>query len=511
MIKHFISFFILVFNFSVSYNQNLLPDHKEKHIVILHTNDHHGHPLKFDYLFMKDVGGLPARATLINEIRKNNPDVLVIDAGDLNSGMAISNYFHAEPDIIGYNYIGYDAMEIGNHEFDVGIDMLKKQVALAKFPFICANIKIRHNKKLIEPFIIKKTDGISVAIFGLLTEDTKTIGNPQVVNKIRFTDEIKVAKRLVPKLRKKANIVIALTHLGENSAYRLASEVRGIDVIIDGHSHSRIDTIISGNANYFPSKTIIAQAWYNGLVLGKVDLWLRNDTVYKHNYELIPINLQQKTVKPDGSVSLEYINKPIKEDTVLSNLLEPYKLKTDSIFAKTIGYTAKAISFDATNNDENIGHIISESMLWYARDYPIDFSVINQGCIRNQIPQGNISMNTIFSVLPFDNSLCIVTLKGHELIAFINSISTIPNNKGAFPIFSDHVKFQINKITNQVENISVHEQKIDPRRKYHIITNSYLAMGGDNYKVFKNARHKTDLAILQRDALIQYIKSKKTD
>ena len=111
------------------------------HLVVLHTNDTHGHPLKFFHYPAPDVGGLPARATLVEHIRRENDNVLLLDAGDLNTGMAESNLFKAKPDLIGYNYIGYDAMVLGNHEFDNPPAVLKKQMEFAHFPFLSANVK----------------------------------------------------------------------------------------------------------------------------------------------------------------------------------------------------------------------------------------------------------------------------------------------------------------------------------------------------------------------------------
>ncbi|MGE5607468.1 MAG: metallophosphoesterase, partial [Bacteroidota bacterium] len=139
-------------------------------LVILHTNDTHGHPLKFFDNPAPDVGGLPARATLVQQIRSQYQNVLLLDAGDFNTGRPESNFFKAEPEIIGYNYTGYDAVTLGNHEFDNSPEVLANQMKSAKFPFLATNVKNAAGKNIAKPYIIKKYKGFKVAIFGLTTK-----------------------------------------------------------------------------------------------------------------------------------------------------------------------------------------------------------------------------------------------------------------------------------------------------------------------------------------------------
>ena len=144
-------------------------------IVVLHTNDHHGHPLSFYNYPAPGQGGLPARATLVNDIRDEYSNVLVLDAGDINTGRPESMFFDAEPDIIGYSYIGYDAAALGNHEFDKPHDVLKKQMGWAEFPFLSANVKYKTGGYVAEPYIIKDFGGLKAGIFGLTTTEINEI------------------------------------------------------------------------------------------------------------------------------------------------------------------------------------------------------------------------------------------------------------------------------------------------------------------------------------------------
>ncbi|MDH3951771.1 MAG: metallophosphoesterase, partial [Deltaproteobacteria bacterium] len=250
------------------------------HLVVLHTNDTHGHPVKFFKDPAPDVGGLGARATIVKRIRGQSKNVLVLDAGDINTGRPESNLFKARPDIEGYNYIGYDAMAIGNHEFDNALGVLREQMKLADFPFLSANVRTKQGELLTLPYIIKEFDGFKVAIFGLTTKETEFVAHQENIRSLVFQDEVEVAKQLVPELRKQADVVIALAHMGtynstELGSKRLASEVNGIDLIVDGHSHTKLDAPIVMTDPESGHKTLIVQAWKWGLVLGRVDLFIK--------------------------------------------------------------------------------------------------------------------------------------------------------------------------------------------------------------------------------------------
>jgi 5'-nucleotidase/UDP-sugar diphosphatase len=167
--------------------------------------------------------------------------VLLLDAGDLNTGAHESNFFKAVPDIVGLNYIGYDAMALGNHEFDHPISILKKQERLANFPFLSANVKTKGGARLVRPYTIKRFQNFTVGIFGLTMKETEMIGNPEHVLDLVIEDEVKSAQKMVKALRGKVDILIALVHMGSGMTKRGQGDWRkreGIDLIIDGHTHT---------------------------------------------------------------------------------------------------------------------------------------------------------------------------------------------------------------------------------------------------------------------------------
>lgn len=211
-------------------------------LTILHTNDHHGTTLS-----KSGVAGLAERATYVKSVRNQAENVLLLDAGDINTGTALSNMFQAEPDIKAYNMIGYDAVAFGNHEFDGTLAKLQMQMEISEFPWISANIKAGKKYLADEPYLIKDYEGFRVGVIGLTTLRSLVIASPDA--SLTFADEIETAQAMVTELRnkKKCDIIIVLGHLGDvletdtqNTSIKLAEKVQGIDLIVDGHSHSKL-------------------------------------------------------------------------------------------------------------------------------------------------------------------------------------------------------------------------------------------------------------------------------
>ncbi len=486
-------------------------DSQIHHLVVLHTNDTHGHPVKFFQYPAPDVGGLPARATVVNRIREQHRNVLVLDAGDLNTGRLESNLFKARPDLEGYNYIGYDAMAIGNHEFDNPIGVLREQMELATFPFISANVRTKGGEYLAEPYIIKELNGLKVAIFGLTTKETEVIGNPENTRDLVFEDEIEIANNLVPELRRKADLVIALVHLGiydssSKGSKRLAYEVSGIDLIVDGHSHTKLDAPIVVTHPLTGHNTPIVQAWKWGLILGKVDLFVQNKRVIDYRFEAIPINLKEVEKRPDGAKVYHFIGEEIPEDPKLLDLLEPYVAKAESVLFKVIGQAEATFFYDGVREEENpLGNLVADSMLWYTKYLGADFALQNGGGIRADLPEGRLTERMIYEALPFDSTVVVLTLDGKSVQSLFEYMATISSGQGGFPQVSEGVSMTIDMSKKKCTQVMINGKPLDTSRTYKIATNSYLAAGGDGYRIFLKAIDAYDSSMFQRDVLIEYI------
>ncbi len=481
------------------------------HLVVLHTNDTHGHPVKFFKDPAPDVGGLAARATIIKRIRGQSKNVLVLDAGDINTGRPESNLFKARPDIEGFNYIGYDAMAIGNHEFDNPVDVLKEQMKLADFPFLSANVRTKQGELLALPYIIKEFDGFKVAIFGLTTKETEFLGHPDNIRGLVFQDEVEVAQQLVPELRKQADAVIALAHMGiynspELGSKRLASEVSSIDLIVDGHSHTKLDAPIVMTDPESGHKTLIVQAWKWGLVLGRVDLFIQEKRVIDYKFEAIPVNLKEVEKKPDGAMVYHVIGEEIPEDPELVRLMKPYVDRVNYLLSEVVGQAEETFFYRGVRKRETaLGDLVADSMLWYTKYLEVDFALQNGGGIRADLPKGPITQRSMHEVLPFDNSVVVLTLDGATVRSLFNYMASISSGQGAFPQVSAGLSITLNTLTKKCEKIMINGEPFDPGRTYTVATNSYLAAGGDGYRMLLNALHRYDSSMSLRDVLIKYI------
>ena len=481
------------------------------HFVVLHTNDTHGHPVRFFKAPAPGVGGLAARATIVQRIRGQSKNVLVLDAGDINTGRPESNLFKARPDIEGFNYIGYDAMAIGNHEFDNELDVLKEQMELADFPFLSANVRTKQGELLTLPYIIKEFEGFKVAIFGVTTKETEFLAHPDNIRGLVFQDEVEAAKQLVPELRKQADAVIALAHLGiynspELGSKRLASEVSGIDLIVDGHSHTKLDTPIVMTDPESGHKTLIVQAWKWGLVLGRVDLFIQEKRVIHYTFEAIPVNLKEVEKKPDGAMVYRFIGEDIPEDPGLVRLMEPYVAGANSVLSKVVGQAEETFFYRGARKGETaLGNLVADSMLWHTKYLGVDFALQNGGGIRADLPKGPITQRSLHEVLPFGNSVVVLTLDGATVRSLFDYVGSISRGQGAFPQVSAGVSITLNTVTKKCEKIMINGEPFDPDRTYKIATNSYLAAGGDGYRILLDGLHRYDSSVFLRDVVIMYI------
>jgi len=488
-------------------------------IAIIHFNDLHGHALPYADHGAVGVSGLPAITTLVGQTRSEFDNVLVLDAGDYDTGMPQSDFFGAEPMIVGYNLMQVDAVAVGNHEFDNANSVFAAQKALADFPIISANVKTADGKYFADaPYVIKTYGNVKVGIFALTTLETKTIGTPDNIKGIQFLDEIATAKAMVAELRgkQKCDVVIALTHMGiygDNKAgsRALAAQVAGIDLIVDGHSHTQLTAPVMEKAP--DGKMVpIVQAYQWGLNVGKGIMTVSKDKkTITFQWQAITINDNKAVKNADGSTTYQPVGPQFDQNPVVYTTLMEYQYKTDRILGGPIGVQISAI-FPNTDKaarkaETALGDLVADSFKWSMRAMNPDFGFVVGGTIRTDLPAGSILMKDVYAILPFDNTMFVVTLKGTDVQALFDYMATIKQGAGAFPQVSDGVSFTINYDKKVCENILIGGKPIDPNKDYVIATDSYHAAGGDGYVVFKNATNKYDSSIWMRDAFVAYLQS----
>ncbi len=484
--------FITLFSIYNLLNPSHLSADDSFKLTILHTNDSHGHPAPFIYQSKKDVGGIPARYTLIKEIKSKYENVIVLDAGDVNSGLAISNLFFAEPDFILMREAGYDAMVVGNHEFDYPLSIIREQEKWFGKPFLSANIIDNTGKPIFQPYSIINIKGTKVGILGLTTEYTNQIGNPKYVKDISFLNPIETAKKYIKEMQEKTNIIIVLSHLGYRSfgqdritSEELALKVDDIDVIIDGHTNEIYEKPFKvGNA-------IINCARKFGLYLGKVDLEFIDGKVVNFSGETIPINLNE--------------SKTIPQDPKLSKLLEPYIIKSKELMGEKIGEAVGSFPLKRYEGS-SLFNLITDVIKQYTN---ADVVIQNVGGIREGFETGPITRGDVNSVIPFQNEIIILEMTGTELIEVLKFAAS-QYKVNSFAQFSG-VRWTINVNSKEILELTVNDQPISPSKIYKIATLDYFVEGGDGYKFFKNSNNNNfyETGLFSRELLMQYIIEKK--
>ena len=394
---------------------------------------------------------------------------------------------------------------IGNHEFDNQLAVLESQMRMAAFPFLSANVTTREGEYIGKPYVIKDFNVFKVGIFGLTTRSTEIIGNPEIIGDLIFEDEVAAARKMVRQLEPQVDVIIALVHLGlyddaSQGSRRLANEVEGIDLIIDGHSHTKMSEPV------YVKGTPIVQAWQWGLNIGKGILTITDGNVTAFSWEAVPVNLKNRVKKDDGTSVYPFIGEEIKEDEFLLSSLKPYEEMVEAVLSEVIGHAESTFfNKNVRKAETELGNMVADSRLWYTRNLNVDFAFQNGGGIRTDLPEGDIAKKVIYEVLPFDNSVVVVDLKGTDVIELFNFVATIKQGKGAFPQVSKGVSFTIDYNTQTCRDVLIGGKPIDPNKVYTIATNSYLASGGDGYKIFTKALKSYDSSFFQRDAFIDYI------
>lgn len=469
-------------------------------LTILHTNDHHGRFWKNGH----GEHGLAARKTLVDHIRTEvlaqGGDVLLLDAGDINTGVPESDMLDAEPDIRGMNAMGYDAMAVGNHEFDNPLPVLRKQEAWMDFPLLAANIYDASGKRLFAPFHLFRLHGLNVAVLGLTTETTAVVGNPIHVRGLTFRPAVDEARELVPILRQQADVIIALTHLGyaENStegSVGLARAVPGIDLIVDGHSHTKLAMPVLEN------KTLLVQAGEYGNYLGRVDLLHADGRTCLRAGRLLPVNLTQKTAHGDRTARVP-LGEALPEDTTMLALLAPFQERGDEALLTEIGRSVGNFTSDRAVLRENETDIGNLACLALVEKTGADAAVMNSGGIRAGLPSGPITYKDVLRIKPFGNTICTVTMTGKELAAYLTMAASMPPGSGAFAQFG---KISFILRDNTLHDVKINGEPLDPARVYTLALESYLANGGDGYPGLTDHAGIMDTGFVDAEALKDYI------
>lgn len=465
---------------------------KTYELVLLHTNDQHG-----TVLDKSGKGGLPSQATFVKQVRAENKNVLLISAGDINTGSALSNMFAAEPDIKAYGKIGYDAVTLGNHEFDTTMAKLLTQIKIADFPWISANVK-KGKKTLVKPYIVKDYEGFRVGVFGLTTRRTLTIASPD--KSLTFDDEIETAKKMVKQLREKekCDLVILSGHIGDieeveghETSLMIAEKVPGIDVIVDGHSHSLFTEpkLVNG--------VPIVTANEHGKIVGEAKIKIADGKLTEFDWK--PVEITTEAFPPDAEMMA---------------FLKPYIDKANASLKEVVLKTTGEFEFGKklTRYQEMAsGDVLCDGMVWYLNSIGVkpDFAVFNGGSIRTSLPKGDVTRENILTMLPFENYVYTVDLKGEDVVKLFDFIGSIRQGAGGWAQVSKEVKYTITydaEGNGKISDVTINGKEIDPSKTYKVACNDYMAGGGDGYPL-KVGTGVFNSSQLVSEVFINYVKT----
>lgn len=431
-------------------------------IRILHVNDFHGfvEPHR-PFGSLKLEGGIAYLASRVKQLRHGKPSLLLA-AGDMMQGDNWANLFQGASVIELMNAMGFDAMVVGNHEFDFGQEVLQKRIAEADFPMLGANVQ---GFPALKPFLIKEVGGIKVAIIGIITPQTSESTHPRNVAGLAFASAAATVRKYLAKLKPRVDLVLVLSHQGYQADRVLAQEVPGIDVIVGGHSHTKLVEPVRVN------DTIIVQDYEHARMLGVLNLTVKDGKVTAYSGGLEAIDPSR-----------------LPADPVVLEIVRKYADKVDAQLNVPVGETAVDLDGDNVRSREtNLGNLVADVVRQTAR---AEAAIINGGSIRTGMPAGVLTRKSVYKALPYQNYILAFKLTGAEIKAALEHGLSGPGCQGGrFPqvsglSFSYRCKNQTGK---RVLQIFLDGRPLEFHKEYTVATNDFLAAGGDGYQVFAGA------------------------
>ncbi len=478
------------------------PDVDNKTIAIMHTNDVHGRAEYDDY---NGALGLAKLSTAISNEATKYDDYLLFDAGDVFHGTSFATLSKGQSMLDVYNEMGYSAFVPGNHDFNYGLDRLLELEDEANFPFLAANIEYNNTSgktgDVFDDYLIIEKNGLKFGVFGLATPETAFKTNPANVADITFTDPVIAAQNSVTALESEgADVIIALSHLGtdtssDNTSIDVANGVDGIDLIIDGHSHTELPSGMEID------DTLIVSAGQYTENLGVVELQITDGDVVSATAKLMDFD------------SLSTVN----ENSTIATKIDEVAAANAVILDEVVGNTTIDLDGERANcrtNSCDLGSLAADAM----RDETgADIAITNGGGVRSSIAAGDITKGDVVTVFPFGNYVVTKEVTTSELYEIISaSVSGYGygtggalQQLGSFAQVSG-ITFELDFTVSQIDpQLRIYMGGVlldsnDTETTYVVATNDFLAVGGDSYPVFKDKPTLNEYKGLD-EILIDYI------
>jgi 5'-nucleotidase/UDP-sugar diphosphatase len=465
-------------------------------LTILHTNDTHGHLFPFSYpdaaasgrelqgmRVYRDIGGIARRATLVKQIRQElagrGTPVWLVDVGDYSDGTPFSTEYHGEADVAAMNAVGYDLGTFGNHEFNYPAAQVRRLMGLTKYELVSANTTDRATgKPLLKPYVIRQVGPVRVAVFGLITKEAATY--PAGKEAFDVADEIAAARQTVTALRGQADIIVLLSHAGEAVDRRLAEQVPEIDVIVGGHSHTRLP---SGDMVWHSQDlkvssvngTVIVQAHQWGGELGRLDLLFVKDQagtwqVDRYRARLIPVGPE------------------FPEDPGVAAVVSQFWKPIAAQFGEVVGQAGG--EFASRGDDQAEYNLVADAV---RESFNAEFGMENMGGVRAPLVRGAITKADLVTLDPFNNTVVTFTATGKQIRDILQRHS---------PAVSG-IRYRLEN--KELLDVTIGGQPLDDARVYTGVTNSYFAG-----VALKGLTTLQDTGKARLDVLVNYIRQKGT-
>lgn len=477
-------------------------------LTVLHTNDLHAHlePVK---IRGKEYGGYARQATLIKRFRQSDKNVLLLNGGDTFQGTLYFNVFEGLADAVFMNSVGYDAMAVGNHEFDRGPAVFAEFCKWANFPVLAANLELKNEPALasqVEPYTILTVGGEQIGIVGAVTPDLPDISaiGPNVKMKEIYESVDDAVKAIEGR---GVNKIVLVSHCGYSLEKSIGERVKGIDVVVGGHSHSMLAPSGMPLPEGFPgplgdyptvvkrsdgSTCLVLQAWEWGKVLGRIKLEFDSSGRVKSWKDAQPV----------------LVDDSIPENEEIAAMIAAFRKPIAAAMSEKISSTTKGLPRDGTMQE-----VIADAMLVATKSSGSVAAFINVGGVRAAVEAGDITLGKANEVQPFRNTLMLLDLTGQQLKDALETPYSGQDPSGGVLWPSSGTSYSVDMSRpagSRVFDVVIGGAPLDLAKTYRLTFNNFTAGGGDAHTVLKGATgYRYDTGLLDIDALVDYLKSKR--